>query len=54
MRAKDEELERTMQQKVALTSIFENDLLQMTDKMINAQSSSMPSRGGGASPAVNV
>jgi hypothetical protein len=37
-RQKDEELERVMQQKVALTSIFESDLLGMTEKMISAQS----------------
>ena len=37
-RQKDEELERVMQQKVALTSIFESDLLGMTEKMIAAQS----------------
>lgn len=32
--SKDDEIERVLQQKVALTNLFENDLLQMTDKLI--------------------
>jgi len=32
--SKDDEMERVLQQKVALTNLFENDLLQMTDKII--------------------
>ena len=31
---KDEEIERVLQQKVALTNLFENDLMQMTEKII--------------------
>ena len=31
---KDEEIERALQQKVALTNLFENDLMQMTEKII--------------------
>ncbi len=34
LQTKDEEIERVLSQKVALTNIFENDLLQMTDKLI--------------------
>lgn len=32
--SKDDELERVLQQKTTLTSLFENDLLSMTDKLI--------------------
>lgn len=32
---KDDEMERVIHQKTALTTLFENDLLQMTDKLIN-------------------
>ena len=34
LHSKDDETERILAQKVALTNIFENDLLQMTDKVI--------------------
>lgn len=34
--SKDDEIERILQQKVALTNLFENDLLQMTDKLIGS------------------
>ena len=34
MRGREEELERMLQQKVALAQIFEGDLLQMTEKLI--------------------
>lgn len=33
--SKDDEIERILQQKVALTNLFENDLLSMTDKLID-------------------
>lgn len=33
--SKDDELDRVLAQKVALTNLFENDLLQMTDKLIS-------------------
>ncbi len=52
VRSREEEIERTMQQKVALTSIFESDLLQMTDKIIqgantfNQRSSTNNTNGG--------
>ena len=51
VRSREEEIERTMQQKVALTSIFESDLLQMTDKIIQGantynQRSSTNGNGG--------
>ena len=39
VRARDDEIERTFQQKVALTSIFESDLLSMTDKIITGATS---------------
>ena len=32
--SKDDELDRVLAQKVALTNLFENDLLQMTEKLI--------------------
>lgn len=34
--SKDDELDRVLAQKVALTNLFENDLLQMTEKLIGS------------------
>ncbi len=36
LRGKDEEMARFLSQKVALTQIFETDLMQMTDKLIHS------------------